>query len=360
MSNNEDKLSTLRFDNAKILLRSIYYKGDFLLTFNNKREEKPRPLSIPNMIAHNDLIQRRIKPDGVREGATWTIDRDPNTESGRGWSWQHIYLPTSRIYMGSSESPIYMYSGNSRIGRSEVVDIEGSIDRNFADSLQGLWNRRFSDILGNVRTIQQEALQSIFIVVLEPDPSRATKPYALQDSASPFDADRAFERMTSFLDRQSSKRVKQALGSKDGFAKRYEREPRLRRIVNQIDSVEARIEAEMRPIKEISSLIERLFLRGKSLSFEGPRITVRSDENLEIGLERLSSGEKHLIRILLAAIDAEESTLLIDEPELSLHIDWQRDLIKNIRLLNPKCQLILATHSPDIMADSPDENIFRI
>ena len=240
------------------------------------------------------------------------------------------------------------------------VAIEDELDNSFAASLQHLWGAKFGGILAKVRTIQQDGLQSIFLDALAPETDIIPRRRNFKFDTSPFDADRAFDRMSSFLKRQSNQRVMRALGSKDDFAKRYKSELRLRNLVHQIDLVEGSIESEMKPIEELSKLVKKLFVTGKSLSFDGPRISVQSNDNQEIGLERLSSGEKHLIRLLVAAIDAGESTLLIDEPELSLHIDWQRDLIKNIRSLNPLCQLVFATHSPEIMADIDNSNIFRI
>ena len=38
----------------------------------------------------------------------------------------------------------------------------------------------------------------------------------------------------------------------------------------------------------------------------------------------------------------------MDEPEISLHIEWQYNLIDYIRMLNPKAQLVISTHSPSI------------
>jgi predicted ATP-dependent endonuclease of OLD family len=52
--------------------------------------------------------------------------------------------------------------------------------------------------------------------------------------------------------------------------------------------------------------------------------------------------------------------IIIDEPELSMHIDWQHDLLAALRVLNPQCQIIVATHSPEVMADVPDDKIFRL
>ena len=43
-----------------------------------------------------------------------------------------------------------------------------------------------------------------------------------------------------------------------------------------------------------------------------------------------------------------------------MHIDWQHKLLSSLQQLNPSMQLIAATHSPEIMADLPDDKIFRI
>ena len=245
-------------------------------------------------------------------------------------------------------------------GQGNLLSSEEGLDTKFASMLQEMWRYKYSDILARVRTSQQSALQNIFLDVLAYETSKSSPNEAKGPMLPHLDSSRAYERMNTFLKRQSDRRTRQALGSKREFEKRYEADERLRQTVGQIDIVETSIEEEMRPIELLSKLISKLFSAGKSISFDGPTIRVQTQDKTEIGLEALSSGEKHLIRILLAAMDAQESTLLIDEPELSLHIDWQRELIRNIRLLNPMCQLIIATHSPEIMADVSDSEIFRI
>ena len=68
---------------------------------------------------------------------------------------------------------------------------------------------------------------------------------------------------------------------------------------------------------------------------------------------QLSSGEKQMIVILLTVLiqDNNHSILFMDEPEVSLHLDWQRKLIQYIKELNPNVQIILATHSPGIILE---------
>lgn len=68
---------------------------------------------------------------------------------------------------------------------------------------------------------------------------------------------------------------------------------------------------------------------------------------------QLSSGEKQMLVILLTVLveNNENYTLLMDEPEISLHIEWQQKLLQLIRDLNPNVQIILSTHSPALIMD---------
>ena len=67
----------------------------------------------------------------------------------------------------------------------------------------------------------------------------------------------------------------------------------------------------------------------------------------------LSSGEKQILVIMLTALVQENKhfVMLMDEPEISLHIEWQQRLVNIIRKLNPNVQIILCTHSPAIIMD---------
>lgn len=68
---------------------------------------------------------------------------------------------------------------------------------------------------------------------------------------------------------------------------------------------------------------------------------------------KLSSGEKQMLIILLTALvqNRQPYVMLMDEPEISLHIDWQKKLIALVRDLNPNAQIILTTHSPAVIMD---------
>ena len=81
-----------------------------------------------------------------------------------------------------------------------------------------------------------------------------------------------------------------------------------------------------------------------------------------ITLSMLSAGEKQLLLILMTVflMDERHAVLLMDEPEVSLHIEWQERLIKSLRKLNKNCQLIVTTHSPSIFASGWENNITYI
>ncbi len=77
---------------------------------------------------------------------------------------------------------------------------------------------------------------------------------------------------------------------------------------------------------------------------------------------QLSSGEKQMLVILLTVLieDCEPYALIMDEPEVSLHIEWQQSLISLIRTLNPNAQVILSTHSPALIMDGWTDKVTEV
>jgi predicted ATPase len=101
-------------------------------------------------------------------------------------------------------------------------------------------------------------------------------------------------------------------------------------------------------------------LRQQTIVFTDTAIEVQTGSQEKLSLSSLSSGEKQALNIFIESLLAGFNTFLIDEPEISLYIDWQRRLIASMHQLNNEQQIIAATHSPEIMADIPDKNIFRL
>ena len=113
------------------------------------------------------------------------------------------------------------------------------------------------------------------------------------------------------------------------------------------------------PRIQFERIINELF-SDKELHFDArnvPTVHLQSGEEVQIGV--LSSGEKQLFIFLGQAVlqEGKPVVFISDEPELSLHVSWQNTLVKNIRSLNEACQVITATHSPDIVGSFQDRVI---
>jgi predicted ATP-dependent endonuclease of OLD family len=109
----------------------------------------------------------------------------------------------------------------------------------------------------------------------------------------------------------------------------------------------------------ITTVNDFFFITKKTLVIQGNNVFFKRENGEKLPLEHLSAGEKQLLVILTHALiqDKEPFILLMDEPEISLDIDWQYKLIHTIRKFNPSCQLFIATHSPGIFGDGWNDRL---
>jgi ABC-type lipoprotein export system ATPase subunit len=247
----------------------------------------------------------------------------------------HRYLPTSRL-SEAQDAPIYDRG-------------ESSFDEYFAASIQQLWSSYSADVLGAVRQAQEDGLARILEGVISSQTSRPAM-------ARELDPEQALNRVESFLRRRGSRH----LFEREAFEDRFGSDPAFKRVVLDIDEIEQRIELALEPRTRLEKLVSRLISGPKQIRFENSTIAALATSGKKIPLGRLSSGEKQLLRILVEALSAGGNPIIIDEPELSMHIDWQQVLIESIQTIDERSQIITATHSPEIMAEIPDEKIFRL
>jgi ABC-type transport system involved in cytochrome c biogenesis ATPase subunit len=131
------------------------------------------------------------------------------------------------------------------------------------------------------------------------------------------------------------------------------------------------VEDTKRKLSSLSTILARIKLFRKLIEdrFEPKSISISRERGfvvtragkagkVDIPLEKLSSGEQHqLVLFFELLFETKPSTLiLIDEPELSLHVSWQKkfipDLLKIIEL--NKFDVLLATHSPQLIGHWDD------
>ena len=129
--------------------------------------------------------------------------------------------------------------------------------------------------------------------------------------------------------------------------------------MSMIDATaEKRTETKAR-IEDFCSIINSLFKEtGKHIEIEGNKFNVVSNGQI-IPIDALSSGEKQMLLILLRVflLEEQEAFVLLDEPENSLDISWQHDLVNTLVKLNPNAQYFITTHSPSVFSDGWGDKI---
>lgn len=129
-----------------------------------------------------------------------------------------------------------------------------------------------------------------------------------------------------------------------------------------IDGLNAKINA----LEKIKGLTEKFvkninfFFHNKTLEFDYMEgIKIKSDSS-KLNIDLLSSGEKQLLLLFCNLLPARDKTsiFIIDEPEISLNVEWQRELIRALLELTEesKIQFIFATHSIELTTQY-EENV---
>jgi predicted ATP-dependent endonuclease of OLD family len=349
MSDDVDILKNVPFKSAEVKLYSIEFNKVFTRTIKQINGHDRQTDAFDFRDAFLDEILDDTPLDELPDNAVKKLLKnvhsndlvwktEPKTAKFRGL--RHKYLPTSRLYLGGKS------------WRSLKQLSEEQLDLFFARSLQELWAHYSANTLSVIRKAQEEGIANILKAML------STKTQN-QKVAPKIDPKTAYKRVTAFLKRQEGA-VANILGTPKAFEKRYLTEPHIQSVVSDINEIEQEIEQAMMPRQKLEQLIQNLLSGNKEIQFKDRTIDVKTHNGTNIGLHSLSSGEKQLILILLETFLAGESSILIDEPEISMHIDWQQQLISALTQLNSSAQIILATHSPEIMADVDDDRIFRL
>lgn len=123
-------------------------------------------------------------------------------------------------------------------------------------------------------------------------------------------------------------------------------------VKNQMQHPDTKFDEQMHVL---SHIVERSDFSNKHIEFGaayGFRFVANDVNQTKLTMSQLSSGEQHIMLITLYMLfeAPEKAIVLIDEPEMSFHLSWQGDYLRNLReivaLRNVQC--IIATHSPII------------
>lgn len=145
----------------------------------------------------------------------------------------------------------------------------------------------------------------------------------------------------------------------------------------QIDNIEEITNDIKKPLKRFHDSI-RFFLKDYKFHFSKDvkfsKISDYPDEELNIvensilpnrnkkfapqfDINLLSAGEKQILTLISYNSFIDNTIFFIDEPEISLHADWQRILFRILMKQNPTNQFIITTQSPFIYSKYPKNEV---
>ena len=97
------------------------------------------------------------------------------------------------------------------------------------------------------------------------------------------------------------------------------------------------------------------------INYEDGELYLQTQFEKKISIEHLSSGEKQIVTFFAYLIfgleETKQSIFIVDEPELSLHLSWQREFVSSVLNINQDIQLIFATHAPEIIGKNIDKAV---
>ncbi len=111
-------------------------------------------------------------------------------------------------------------------------------------------------------------------------------------------------------------------------------------------------------ISLLKAIINRRFRHKKIVISREKGITFTTDKDQPLAADNLSSGEQHEVVMLYELLFKvrRDSLILIDEPEISLHVAWQEAFLRDLQEMAhlSSFDVLIATHSPQIISDRWD------
>ncbi|MGE4440073.1 MAG: AAA family ATPase [Desulfomicrobium sp.] len=173
-----------------------------------------------------------------------------------------------------------------------------------------------------------------------------------------------FEEASSYMKKKSTTDKQKDHSKLREFTQKYYRKFSMLVLFEKFISIQSDIEKlEMNKNKylklfnDTEEVINYFFEPRKTFKFDAKGAFLIKANGKKVDIFNLSSGEKHLIALLgrVSLLSHDASVFVADEPELSLHLEWQRILIKSMRKLSPYLQIIVATHSPAIIPSDSNQ-----
>lgn len=305
-----------------------------------------------------------IKSLWKRFDLTWNLQPDVNILSGINGSGKSTILDciAGLISVGTlpHKTDEFVQSVKVVFDNERCITFEQIKDTIRNLELRAKSNYRYKNIISNLK--EQEGVDYKKIKAVSFGLTSFDDPKILEELHSLIEIDiiSTFDNVIQEVGRRPDENVKTEL-DRDifGLQKKYLDyqlnigKKVLAAVTRNNDNSQEEVLSITRQKEKFLEIIDNLFKdTGKRIDRKKNEIVFLSG-NDEITAYQLSSGEKQILVILLTVLvqDNKPSIIFMDEPEISLHFDWQKKLIRHIRELNPNAQIILATHSPAIIME---------
>jgi predicted ATPase len=249
-----------------------------------------------------------------------------------------LYVPADRLYLPTDEARQRALRDSGRNKREWAVhDIDTSIRNQVRDATRAYG-----------ATAQR--IDRAFVSTVLPELKESKEP--TQEELSEFDQLKA---KVNSLEERFQRLGLLAEGNRNPIDEKFDSSATFTILRRHYMDVAQKLR-ELEPLAERMELLRQILNDSysfKSVDFDdqvGIRIT--SQEGTRLGLQSLSSGEQHLLVLFGRLLFRDKSPhILLDEPEISLHLAWQEkflDYLEQVFKLEP-FDLLIATHSPSLI-----------
>ncbi len=116
----------------------------------------------------------------------------------------------------------------------------------------------------------------------------------------------------------------------------------------------------IKQVNDLNKIFNNLDIPSKLIEVSDKALIFESTNGQKIGFDDLSSGEKMLyfLGFTLNQLNPQDALIMVDQPEDSLHPTWQQQIVRFFQNIGSNNQVILATHSPQIIASVRPESLF--
>lgn len=301
------------------------------------------------------------------QNVEWDLD-DVNVLVGKNGKGKSVILNIIHSLLKKEDSLELNYCDRADIFLSDKSMISRRNDPSSSEFLKVIASQILKSLAGNKKEIkklakiknkeQEDKIKSEMELILEKLSSKdidGPKGYFLEMGEKGEDPGKEKEKISTTyistinMSANSNNEIKKSSGEKVmvlDFEIKEEKETALKSISNGERTPEEK--------KVLIDVLNDFFKdTGKEVNIESDITISFKEKESTIDIEKLSSGERQLIYTFLRVFNSakENQIILLDEPEISLHLSWQEILISSIKKIREDSQIILVTHSPGIIME---------